>query len=166
MKKVTVNPTPTETKTVTPSTSTQTITPSSGKFLSKVTVNAVEDVTTEVNAQPPIVEDIIEALASKAIADINVIAGTKKFSSGTKTYTVNHSFGSVPSYAAIYMLDSTSNNSYFQRIITDNWNATNTQTNASGGLITKTSTAVTFNVYNSGTFSFASDATYLWVIKK
>ena len=38
---VTVQPTPTETKTVTPSTSAQTITPSAGKYISSVSVDAV-----------------------------------------------------------------------------------------------------------------------------
>lgn len=40
-KKYTINAVPTETKTVTPTSSLQSITPTSGKFLSKVTVNAV-----------------------------------------------------------------------------------------------------------------------------
>ena len=65
LKKVTVNPTPTESKTVTPTTSVLTVTPSTGKHLSSVKVNAVEDVTPEVNAQTPVITNILESLVGK-----------------------------------------------------------------------------------------------------
>ena len=66
IRKVTVNPTPTEEKSVTPTTSQQTVSPSKGKHLAKVIVEAIEDVTPEVTAQTPLIEEIIEGLVGKA----------------------------------------------------------------------------------------------------
>ena len=62
MKKVNVNPTPSQSKTVTPSTLQQTVSPDSGKLLSQVIVKAMEDVTPEVTAQTPIITQIAENL--------------------------------------------------------------------------------------------------------
>ena len=74
IKKVTINPTPSQSKTVTPSTSQQTVSPDSGKLLSQVIVKAMEDVTPEVTAQTPIITQIAENLG----VTITTPSGTNK----------------------------------------------------------------------------------------
>ena len=62
MKKVTVNPTPTEAKEVSPTTTDKTYNPPEGKHFSQFTVKAMEDVTPEVTAQTPVITQIAENL--------------------------------------------------------------------------------------------------------
>lgn len=90
MKKVTVNPTPSQSKTVTPSTSQQTVSPDSGKLLSQVIVKAMEDVTSEVTAQTPMISQILSNLGFTA----DSASGTNK----QKLQTNNANLAKIEDY--------------------------------------------------------------------
>lgn len=83
LSSVTVQPTPTETKSATPSTSAQTITPSSGKHLASVSISAIQTETKSVT--PAASSQTVTPTTGKYLTSVTVAAVPSQTKSATPT---------------------------------------------------------------------------------